>query len=917
MAPTGVCPKAPELELLLQGKLAPEQSDAYLGHVEQCPACADTVEQLLAADSFVSAVRDSSALAPAPLSAPVGDLIRRVRQLHGAALTPPPTASATCGGSPADEDMAAVLAPPQAADEIGRVGGYRILKKLGAGGMGVVYLAEDVGLRRQVALKVMLPALARRESARRRFLTEARAVAAVEHENIVAIHQVGEDRGIPFLAMPLLKGMSLEEHLGNGRTLPVAEVLGLGRQIALGLAAAHERGLVHRDVKPANIWIEPDGRVKLLDFGLARAQGPDRESGEAKPLTEPGTLIGTPAYMAPEQARGLPVDGRADLFSLGCVLYRMCTGKAPFAGQDVLVVLLAIAGDEPPPVATVNPAVPAALSELIRRLLAKDPAQRPASAREVAQRLEALPGTTPRGAAGAEGRRKWTILQRAVAAMLLVVTGALMAGIVVLIKDSTGKTVAKIQMPDGGSVVTEEGNKGDQVGGVKRTWPPAPKEIATIDPGILYTFAGRTGTRATLRVIGAVGGFVWGTDLYSLDSNLATAAVHAGALKEGQTGILEIEIVASPQGFTGSTANGVTSHPYGFLFPPGAFVIKGVSIDKGQGKGSAFLLPDPGTLSPLAGQIGTKLALRVTGGFGGPVYGSGPYTLDSSLAEAAVHAGVLQVGQTGNVEVEIIASPPGFSGSIANGVTSYLWVGPWPQGAFRIKGATVDKGPPVPLPNPGNLSLYAGQTGVKVPFRVTGALRGFVYGSGPYTLDSSLAGAAIHAGALKVGQTGIVEVEIVASPPGFKGSTANGITSIPWGAWPQGAFLIKGATVEKGPVNFPQAILPDPGDLSPFAGQTGAKVNIRVTGAPAGIVFGSGPYTLDSSLATAAVHAGVLKVGQTADVQVEIVASPPAFPGSTAHGIRTIPWPRPWLEGAFRIKGISGPGQGNGTPGPK
>ena len=200
--------------------------------------------------------------------------------------------------------------------------------------MGAVFAAEDPLLERPIALKVMLPHAATAADSRQRFLDEARAAAALQHDHVVAIYQVGEDRGVPFFAMPLLKGETLESRLKRDRLLPAAEAVRIGREIARGLAAAHEGGLIHRDIKPANIWLEqPAARVKILDFGLAR---PTRRSDN---LTQSGTILGTPAYMSPEQAHGQPVDPRSDLFSLGSVLYHLCTGKPPFSGEDHLAIL--------------------------------------------------------------------------------------------------------------------------------------------------------------------------------------------------------------------------------------------------------------------------------------------------------------------------------------------------------------------------------------------------------------------------------------------------------------------------------------------------------------------------------------------------------------------------------------------------
>jgi serine/threonine protein kinase len=278
------------------------------------------------------------------------------------------------------------LAPPQSPDELGRLGPYRVLKVLGIGAMGVVFQAEDPHLRRLVALKVMRPSLAASPEFHRRFLREARLAAAIEHEHIVTVYQVGEDRGVPYLAMQLLRGQTLEERLVKaGGRRPLPEVLRIGREIAEGLAAAHARGLIHRDIKPANVWLEEGrGRVRIVDFGLARSSEPDAQ------FTQAGAVIGTPAYMAPEQASGSAVDARCDLFSLGSVLYRSATGTAPFGERDTLAILNALATRTPLPPHRIVPSLPRMFSGLVMRLLAKDPDDRPQSAREVVEAIEAL-----------------------------------------------------------------------------------------------------------------------------------------------------------------------------------------------------------------------------------------------------------------------------------------------------------------------------------------------------------------------------------------------------------------------------------------------------------------------------------------------------------------------------------------------
>jgi hypothetical protein len=253
--------------------------------------------------------------------------------------------------------------------------------------MGYVFEAVDPKLHRQVALKVMSPDAAAHPQGRTRFLCEARAVAALKHDHVVPIYQVGEEGGVPFLVMPLLAGEGLDRLLEWEGRLPVEQAIRIGKQIAAGLAAAHAARLVHRDIKPANVWLEaPDGRVKLLDFGLAR-----EELGGETPtrLTKTGAVLGTPGYMAPEQVDG-KVDARTDLFALGCILYEMTTGQPPFVADGLLGLMAQLARHDPPPASRLNPLVSPELSALIEELLSKQPARRPASAEVVLGRLGAL-----------------------------------------------------------------------------------------------------------------------------------------------------------------------------------------------------------------------------------------------------------------------------------------------------------------------------------------------------------------------------------------------------------------------------------------------------------------------------------------------------------------------------------------------
>jgi serine/threonine protein kinase len=251
--------------------------------------------------------------------------------------------------------------------------------------MGAVYAALDTRLNRRLALKVMLPESAANPSSRERFLREARAAATITHDNVVTVYEADVRDGVPYIAMQYLRGYSLDEYLKKKGNPSVPQTLRVAREAAAGLAAAHRAGLIHRDIKPANLWLEaPHGRVKVLDFGLAKPLDTQVE------LTRHGAVVGTPAFMSPEQARGETVDHRTDLFSLGVVLYRLCTGRLPYRGPTTIAVLTALAVEEPPAVRGLNPAVPGPFAELIHQLLAKKAGDRPPTAEEVLRRLRAI-----------------------------------------------------------------------------------------------------------------------------------------------------------------------------------------------------------------------------------------------------------------------------------------------------------------------------------------------------------------------------------------------------------------------------------------------------------------------------------------------------------------------------------------------
>ncbi len=339
------------LRLLSEDRLAPDELCQLEQHVRDCPDCQAELEQMAGADRWLGAARKY-----------LGDeTLSRVIDSH----------------QPAELSLE-FLAPSDWPDSLGRIGAYEVKGVVGRGGMAVVLKAVDPALNRTVAIKVLATHLAASGAARQRFLREARAAAAVMHENVVAVHTVDEANGLPYLVMEYVPGGSLQDRMDRQGPLPIPVVLRIGMQAAAGLAVAHSQGLVHRDIKPANILLDAGvERARLTDFGLARA-GADAQ------LTQSGVVTGTPHYMAPEQARAETVDQRSDLFSLGSTLYAMCAGYPPFRAESAVAILRRVSDDEPRPLREINANVPEWLESIIRRLHAKDPNERYQSASEVA-----------------------------------------------------------------------------------------------------------------------------------------------------------------------------------------------------------------------------------------------------------------------------------------------------------------------------------------------------------------------------------------------------------------------------------------------------------------------------------------------------------------------------------------------------
>jgi serine/threonine protein kinase len=328
---------------------------------------------------------------------------------------------------------------------------YRVAEKLGGGGMGVVYKAEDTRLHRFVALKFLSDDVAKNPQALARFKREAQAASSLNHPNICTIHDVGEDAGIHFIAMELLEGQRLQSYISR-KPVNIETILDLGIQMSDALEAAHAKDIVHRDIKPSNIFVTPRGQAKILDFGLAKTtqtQGSERmvtvdhltRPFQEENLTSPGAAIGTVAYMSPEQAAGLELDARSDLFSLGGVLYQMATGRQPFEGRTSATIFAGILHQQPPPPSTLNPAVPPELERIIDKALEKDREARYQSAKDISVDLNRLKRQRSSASLSSQasratrsqvvrpsGSRAWTartkILAAGISLVALIVAGA-------------------------------------------------------------------------------------------------------------------------------------------------------------------------------------------------------------------------------------------------------------------------------------------------------------------------------------------------------------------------------------------------------------------------------------------------------------------------------------------------------------
>ncbi len=371
------------------GDISAVQAESWGQHLVECPNCSAAMARLMDEDPLVKMIFEVG-WPPIQDAPELESLCRRIAEAVDTRLN---EALDTIASTPIGYKLdLSWLSPSDSPDQLGRLGNFNVLRLLGRGGMGAVFEAEDNRLQRRVALKVMLSEVSADSSMKDRFLREARSAAAVHHRNVVTIFEVGESNNVPHLVMELLRGESLSERLQRESRLATLQAVNITAQVADGLSAAHQQGLLHRDIKPGNIWLESADisdpnqpiNVKILDFGLAKSIGVDDG------LTRTGALIGTLRYLSPEQARGEKLDARSDLFSLGCMLYQMLSGEFPFEGIDLLSQLHALATAEPIAIQKRVADIPDSLADLIQRMLARNADERPASAIAIATELRRI-----------------------------------------------------------------------------------------------------------------------------------------------------------------------------------------------------------------------------------------------------------------------------------------------------------------------------------------------------------------------------------------------------------------------------------------------------------------------------------------------------------------------------------------------
>ena len=366
------CPDKKWFEKLADGSVNQEQEAQLTAHLDQCESCRESMDQLNDIGDLLGDTVNKSNPTIANESESFRERLAEIKSKE-------PTAQSSFAARGYMDVMPWI---DESENHVGRIDEFELIEFVGRGGMGIVFKALDEKLQRFVALKLMSPQMLVDEAAKARFLREARSAAGISHTNVVTVHTVNETRGLPYLVMEYVEGDSLETRLQSETHLPIRQIVAISTQMTRGLNAAHSKGVLHRDIKPANIMLERQtGQVKITDFGLACMM-------EGSKLTRTGMLVGTPDFISPEQANSQPADERSDLFSLGCVIYAMCSGKSPFSGPTMMSTLDNVRSREPESLSKINTGIPGWMIGLVDRLLKKEPSQRFASTEEVLRQFE-------------------------------------------------------------------------------------------------------------------------------------------------------------------------------------------------------------------------------------------------------------------------------------------------------------------------------------------------------------------------------------------------------------------------------------------------------------------------------------------------------------------------------------------------
>lgn len=662
------------------------------------------------------------------------------------------------------------------------VPGYEILGELGRGGMGVVYKARHRALNRLVALKMILAGSHASASDLARFKIEAEAAARLQHPGVVQLYEIGEYRGLPYFSLEFCPGGSLEKRL-QGTPMPPGEAAALVEKLAWAMHAAHQKGIIHRDLKPANILVSEDGTPKITDFGLARKLDDVSQ-------TQSGSIMGTPSYMSPEQAGGRTreLGPACDIYALGAILYECLTGRPPFKAATAVDTLLQVVGDEPVPPSRLNAQVPRDLETICLKCLHKDPARRYFAAQDLAEdlrRFQAGEPITARPISRRERVWRWCRKNPAVASLSVLV-------FLLLLLLSAGSLRIAVRLKEQRDQAVEARQQADRY----LAWLEAIQAVKP-DPGHLREFENFTDQVFYFQVTGRTTGTVFGSDVYTTDSMLAVAAVHAGAVKSGQKGVVKVTVLPGRQSYPGSKRNDVDTLAWSSEWPASFRVEAAPELTARLNEAHAALRSAPAPASdqpiPLAsladllrhrGQVGKSFLVEVLGdASSGGLWGTDVYTEDSFLPLAVVHAGLLKVNERGLVKVTLLPGQDSYQGSTRHGITSDSW-GSY-AGSYKVelvrKIAT-----PAPrerlarLPVSRELSGFSAIPGQTFLFEVVGSRDGFVYGTDIYTDDSDLGMAAVHAGVLRVGERGLVRVTFLPGQSAYRGSQRNGVSSLDW-----------------------------------------------------------------------------------------------------------------------------------------